>query len=258
MQYTYKKLKTLLHKKYLKISGKYLPSYINGEGDRPYYGYCIQKSAQLASNLGHKKMSIIELGVAGGNGLISIEKNCQLIKKHINIDFEIYGFDNETGLPKLTDFRDEPYKWSEGFYKMDKEKLENKLKKSKLIIGDVKKTIKSFFSNYKPAPIGCIMFDLDLYSSTKSAFKLFDGDEKYFLPRLMCYFDDIGSIEFLGERLAIKEFNDENTSKKIGQNLKLKFNRKVRGNYIFEFHNFEHQDYSKKAELKTVTELTLD
>ena len=140
---------------------------------------------------------------------------------------------------------------------MDKEKLEKRLNISKLIIGDVEKTIRSFFSDYNPAPIGCIMFDLDLYSSTKSAFRLFDGDDKYFLPRLMCYFDDIGSIEFLGERLAIKEFNDQNSSKKIGQNLKLKFNSKVRGNYIFEFHNFEHKDYSKKAELKTVTELSL-
>ncbi len=252
------KIKKLILKTYQKLQGKNLPDYKNGEGDRPHYGYCIEKAAQLAKNLGHNKVSIIELGVAGGNGLISIEKNCELIKKHINIDFEIYGFDMESGLPKPTNYKDEPYKWSEGFYKMDKEKLEKRLNISKLIIGDVEKTIRSFFSDYNPAPIGCIMFDLDLYSSTKSAFKLFDGDDKYFLPRLMCYFDDIGSIEFLGERLAIKEFNDQNITKKIGQNLKLKFNTKVRGNYIFEFHNFEHQDYSKKAELKTITELSLD
>ena len=85
---------------YLQRLNRYLPNYINGEGDRPHYGYCIQKAAQLASNLGHNKMSIIELGVAGGAGLLSIEKNCELIKKYVNIDFEICGFDMETGLPR--------------------------------------------------------------------------------------------------------------------------------------------------------------
>lgn len=251
-------LKKLLTKIYLKLIGSYIPDYSNGEGDRPHYGYCITKAAKLAINLGHKKVSIIELGVAGGRGLISIEKNCEIIKKTLDIDFEIYGFDMESGLPKPLDYRDEPYKWSEGFYKMDRKKLESRLKFSKLIIGDVSKTINSFFSDNNPAPIGCIMFDLDLYSSTKNAFKLFDGDDKFLLPRLMCYFDDIGCIEFLGERLAIREFNDENNNRKIGQNLKLKFNSKVRGNYIFEYHNFNHPDYAKKSELKTKTELELD
>ncbi len=250
-------LKKYLKRKYLELIGKYLPNYIKGEGDRPHYGYTIQKAAQLAKNLGHNRISIIEFGVAGGAGLLSIEKNCQLIKKYIDIDFDIYGFDMETGLPKPSDFRDEPYKWSEGFYKMDKEKLENKLDFSKLIIGDVDKTVNNFFHNYNPSPIGCIMFDLDLYSSTVSALKLFEGKEKYFLPRVMCYFDDIGSIEFLGERLAIKEFNESNQGKKIGQNHKLKFNMKVRGNYIFEYHNFNHIDYTKKAELKNITELEI-
>ena len=71
----------------------------------------------------------------------------------------------------------------------------------------------------------------------------------------MCYFDDIGSIEYLGVRLAISEFNDEHDSKKIGQNLKLKFKMEVRGNYIFEYHNFMHPDYTKQAEIKKITEL---
>ena len=88
--------------------------------------------------------------------------------------------------------------------------------------------------------------------------KIFDGREKLFLPRVMCYFDDIGSIEFVGERLAIKEFNDEHKTKKIGQNLKLKFNSKVRGNYIFEYHDFKHRDYTRKSELKTITELPIN
>lgn len=247
-----------LKRLYLKRLNRVLPDYKNGEGDRPYYGYCIQKAAQLAKSLGHEKMSIIELGVAGGAGLLTIEKNCALLKKFIHIDFEVYGFDIETGLPKPVDFRDEPYKWSEGFYKMDREKLESNLQFSKLIIGDVQKTVKTFFYDYDPAPIGCIIFDLDLYSSTKSAMKIFDANSDFFLPRVMCYFDDIGSIEFVGERLAIKEFNIEQDSKKIGQNLKLKFNLKVRGNYIFEYHDFKHPDYNKDSEIKKVRELPIN
>jgi len=253
-----KKVKQSIKRIYLKLFTNYLPNYGCGEGDRPHYGYCILKASQLAKNLGHKRMSILEFGVAGGAGLLSIEKNCELIRKHIDIDYEVYGFDRSTGLPNPIDYRDEPYKWSEGFYKMDKEKLESNLKFSKLVIGNVEETVKAFITDYNPAPIGCIIFDLDLYSSTKSAMKIFDGREKLFLPRVMCYFDDIGSIEFVGERLAIKEFNDEHKTKKIGQNLKLKFNSKVRGNYIFEYHDFKHRDYTRKSELKTITELPIN
>lgn len=251
-------IKNILRTVFRRPSGSDLPDYRNGEGDRPYYGYCILKASQLAVNLGHKKMSIIEFGVAGGAGLLSIEKNCRLLKKHIDIDFEVYGFDMESGLPEPLDYRDEPYKWSKGFYKMDKEKLVRNLDFSNLVIGDVENTVKTFFSLHDPAPIGCIVFDLDLYSSTKAALKIFDGNEKYFLPRIMCYFDDVGSIEYIGERLAIEEFNDEHDSKKIGQSLKLKFNLNVRGNYIFEYHNFKHFDYNSKAELKKITNLAID
>ena len=105
----------------------------------------------------------------------------------------VRGFDLEHGLPKPKNYRDEPYKWDEGFYRMDKLKLEKLLQFSKLIISDVKDMTRVFISKYQPAPIGCIMFDLDLYSSTKNAFHLFKENEKWFLPRVMCNFDVIGS-----------------------------------------------------------------
>ena len=137
-------IKRVIKRLYSQLLGKHLNKIKNGQGERPYYAYCIQKAAQLASNLGHEKMSIIEFGVAGGAGLLSIEKHCELIKNHVNIDFEVYGFDMETGLPEPVDYRDEPYKWSGGFYKMDREKLESKLTFSKLIIGDVEETLKKY------------------------------------------------------------------------------------------------------------------
>ena len=130
----------------------------------------------------------------------------------------------ESGLPKPTNYKDEPYKWSEGFYKMDKEKLEKRLNISKLIIGDVEKQL-DLFSDYNPAPIDVLCLTW-IYTLQQNQHLNYLMEMINFLPRLMCYFDDIGSIEFL--RDWFKEFNDQNITKKIGQNLKLKFNTKVR------------------------------
>ena len=226
-----------------------LPDYFNGEGNRPHYGFIMMKAAELAKNLGYSRVTIIEFGVANGAGLVSIEKNIKLIKKKIDIDFDVLGFDSSIGLPKPKDYRDEPFKWQEGFYKMDKVSVEKKLEISKLVIGDVSKTVKNESLFKKDSPIGCIMFDLDMYSSTKSALKVFNLNHDLLLPRVDCYFDDIGSIEFIGERLAIDEFNQKNKNMKIGKNHKLMFNSKCRGNYIYEMHNFNHPFYNKHSEL---------
>ena len=40
---------------------------------RPNYAYCLYHSSVLAKRLGHKSLSIIEFGVAGGNGLVFLE-----------------------------------------------------------------------------------------------------------------------------------------------------------------------------------------
>ena len=48
---------------------------------RPNYAYCIYHSSILAKRLGHKSISFIEFGVAGGNGLVFIEKFANRIKK---------------------------------------------------------------------------------------------------------------------------------------------------------------------------------
>ena len=40
---------------------------------RPQYAYCIIEAAKMAKDMGLEKISIIEFGVAGGNGLINIE-----------------------------------------------------------------------------------------------------------------------------------------------------------------------------------------
>ena len=219
---------------------------------RPNYAYCIYHSSILAKRLGHKSVSFVEFGVAGGNGLVFMEKFANRVKKKLDINVEIYGFDLGNGLTKPKDYRDLQYWFEEGFYKMDQEKLKKRLSYSKLIIGDVNITLEKFFEKYSPSPIGAIFHDLDYYHSTLNSFKIFDNEDKYYLPRIFNYFDDILGTElemyneFTGELLAINNYNLNSSSKKIvlNRNLITSNNEKWR-NQIYYFHNFEHEDYNK-------------
>ena len=183
---------------------------------RPSYSYCIYHAALLGKKLGLNSISVIEFGVATGNGLRFIENISKKVEKLVGIKIEIYGFDNGEGLPEPIDYRDLPYHWEGGYFRMDIPKLKSLLKNSTLVLGNIKVTSQSFFKNYSPAPVGAVFHDFDFYSSTKDSLELFKANNEYFLPRVFNYFDDtIGSeIElfnnFTGERLAINEFNYEN------------------------------------------------
>jgi hypothetical protein len=206
----------------------------------------------LAQKLGQKRISVIEFGVAGGNGLINLEFHAKEVTRITGVEIEIYGFDTGRGLPKPTDFRDLPYHWKEGFYEMNFEELCVKLRSSKLILGDVKTTVRDFFEKYNPAPIGAIMFDLDYYSSTMDAFELFTGKLTGFLPRVFCYFDDVigGEVELYGEhtgeRLAISEFNNVSKTIKISEPFYLRVDMKMPWHQqIWITHFFEHGQYNQ-------------
>ena len=202
----------------------------------------------MAQNMGLKKFSIIEFGVAGGNGLINIEQHVEEIKKEFSIDCEVYGFDSGEGMPASDDYRDLLYLWAEGFYKMDREALEKRLSISKLIIGNVRQTCKTFHDKFKPAPIGCVFFDLDYYTSTLAAFEIFNIGPDSRLPRIPCHFDDIsGTNKFLGELGAIEEFNRHNDSIKIAQHHMLAELRRVPmpwNHEIYCVHDFTHPAYN--------------
>jgi hypothetical protein len=221
--------------------------------ERPHYLYCLYHSAILAKKLGIKKISVIEFGVAGGNGIVFLESYQKKIYEEIGVEIEIYGFDLGSGLSKPEDYRDLPYWFKEGFFKMNSEKLNKKLKSAKIIIGDVKITITDFFKQYNPSPIGAIFNDLDYYTSTKNSFEIFkNGNDNYYLPRIFCYFDDVIGTEremygtFNGELLAIQEFNDENKNKKIVLNQCLISKEKISYKFqIYYYHNFQHKDYNK-------------
>ena len=223
-----------------------------GELDRPHYGYCILQAAKLATMLKYPKVSVVEFGCGGGNGLLNAEMHIREIMNFVPVEIELYGFDMGTGLPPPRDYRDMPHYFRRGQYKMDRQALERRLTKAKLVIGDVKATCATFFREYNPAPIGCMFHDLDFYSSTKDALTLLDADASHFLPRIFNYFDDILGDdiwlcnEFTGERLAIEEFNQERPSKKFSKchHLPFLYPNSSWPHQIYVCHDFGHPRYN--------------
>jgi len=71
---------------------------------RPHYLACMFDCAKQASELGYTKVSVIEFGVARGNGLVAIEKYTNLVFRKTGFRFIIYGFDmgnNQRGSTKF-------------------------------------------------------------------------------------------------------------------------------------------------------------
>ena len=100
-------------------------------------------------------------------------------------------------MPAPVDYRDLPYLFQSGYYAMDIPKLRSRLKTARLLLGDVAETLQDFTEREKPPPIGFIAFDLDYYSSTVTALKIFEANHRYLLPRVACYFDDmVGDIDW--------------------------------------------------------------
>jgi hypothetical protein len=220
--------------------------------DRPHYGYCIFQAAKLASLLNYPRISVVEFGCGGGKGLLNAEMHIKEVMNLFSVDIELYGFDSGSGLPPPLDYRDMPHYFRAGLYEMDRGALERQLKHAKLVIGDVRDTSRTFLQEYKPAPIGCVFYDLDYYSSTRDALTLFDSEPSYFLPRVFMYFDDIVGDdtwlcnEFTGERLAIGEFNQTHQSKKISKNYYVAnvYPHSWWSNLIYICHDFEHSRYN--------------
>ena len=101
--------------------------------------------------------------------------------------------------------------------------------------------------------IGFVAFDLDYYSSTKAAFTVFEGPETSHLPRVYCYFDDVVSNalgcmnEYVGELLAIREYNEGHPDRKVCRINGLRVHRprwEIWQEQMFAFHNFSHSQYS--------------
>jgi SAM-dependent methyltransferase len=226
---------------------------ILGALDRPHYGYCIYQAAKLAKLLNYPRISVVEFGCGGGNGLLNAEMHIAHVIQIFGVDIELYGFDTGSGLPAPRDYRDLPHYFQAGLYHMDRETLERKLERAKLVIGDIGDTCAKFFDEFNPAPIGCMLHDLDFYSATRDALTLLDAEVSRLLPRIFMYFDDIIGDdvwlcnEYTGERLAMIEFNKKHPSKKIDKIYYLPrlYPHQWWTQQIYAFHDFHHPKYDE-------------
>jgi hypothetical protein len=122
------------------------------------------EAAQLGLRLRRASISMVEFGVTHGGGLIAIEELARDIRKLLNIQIEIFGFDTGEGLPTHQDYRDLPYVWRRDFNKMDIEDLRRRLPTAQLILGNVRDTVLTFLQSAEFPPIGFVSFDLDYYT----------------------------------------------------------------------------------------------
>ncbi|HEY7318933.1 MAG TPA: hypothetical protein VIE89_15270 [Candidatus Binatia bacterium] len=222
---------------------------------RPYYAYGVVQAARLAQKLDIKEIAVIEFGVGRGEGLIKLELLQEQITGQFDVAVRVFGFDLGEGLPAPKDFRDCPYLWRRGLFRMEKETLQKRLKHATLVIGDVGDTVERFFSTYSPPPIGFISFDMDYYSSTVSALELLRTTQiERFLPRTLCYFDDVVGAdeachsEYDGELLAIKEFNSAAEDRKIAKIHGLAHKRIAYcywADQMYALHFFSHPQYNQ-------------
>lgn len=185
---------------------------------RMHYAVCIMAAARMAQERGLQSISILEFGVAEGNGLLDAQFHAREIGRILGIEIEVYGFDLGDGLPKSEENIDDMvHIFVEGAYKMDYSNLrERLLENTSLILGDIKETLPQFIDKYSPAVIGAVFIDVDYYSSTKHILEWLADypDKKMFLPRIPMYFDDISDLyEGIGEAKAIREFNLKNENR---------------------------------------------
>jgi hypothetical protein len=219
-------------------------------------------AAGLAAALGYPRISVIEFGVAGGNGLIELERVSKWAQRRSGIGIDVFGFDTGSGLPQPQDYRDLPNLWSEGHFSMDPERLRARLSHANLQLGPVAETVPEFLDG-APAPIGFVAFDLDMYSSTVDAFGIFGSPLELLLPRVTCYFDDIIGFshgDFTGERLAIHEFNRAHEARKISKLYGLRYvllQEKWWTDMMYMFHLFDHPSYNQPDGTNTRRELPL-
>jgi hypothetical protein len=224
--------------------------------ERPAYAFGVYSAATMAKRLGIEAISVMELGVAGGRGLLALERSAAEIEKVLGVRIAVYGFDSGSGMPAPIDYRDLPHVWGEGFYQMDAAALRKRLTRAQLEIGDVRETIPRVMSSPDTPPLGFISFDLDYYSSTKAAFNVFEHGPKLRLPRVYCYFDDITGPaiacqnEHVGELLAIREFNDGQSRRQLSKLVYLWTEREKRAIWnekIYVFHDFDHPLYTRNV-----------
>lgn len=225
-----------------------------GLEERGAYAYCLYHAAALAARLGVPRISVLEFGVAGGNGLMALERIAEGLRRDgaLPVEVEIYGFDTGAGMPPPEGAEDLPYWFRESQYAMNQDALRARLTRAQLEIGPVRETVPAFLARGTAAPVGAMLIDVDYYSSTRDCLRIFDTAAlaERFLPRVHLYLDDVIGQEWemygphSGLLKAVEEFNATHADKAIHLNQNLRPHAHLPYRYqIYYAHLFSHPQY---------------
>ena len=201
---------------------------------RNHYALSLLHGILQAQHCGYNKITAIEFGVGGGEGFASLIDAASRFRALFNIEIEVIGFDTCTGLPAIKDYRDHPEVWHAGqFVTHNVQNLISQLPSwARLIIGNIADTLPLYMELFKKSNsrLGFVSLDVDLYSSTVPTLEIFKLPANLYVPAVPMYVDDVNWLitfsKFTGEQLAIDEFNQQNTL------------RKIESKEIFEIENF--------------------
>jgi len=234
---------------------------------RPHYAWGAAQGVALGKVLGLKSVSLVEFCVASGAGLLALERTALRLEQLLSIGIEVYGFDTGAGLPKVVDHRDCPNVWlGQGQFPMPVAELKQRLQKASLRLGPISETVPEFLKG-KAAPVAFASVDVDLYTSSVDALRLFDASYDQLLPRVVCYFDDIMGLtysDFNGERLAITEFNAAHPTRKLSPLYGLRyylpsqFVNTMWPYQIYFLHLHDHPLYNEPDELRKPMQISMD
>jgi hypothetical protein len=220
---------------------------------RQQHAYGLLDAADAARRRGLRRVTVVELGVGGGAGLLNICDLARRVSPATGIEFDIVGFDTGAGLPPPTDHRDHPELYSAGSFPHDRDALERALpSNARIVYGDLRETIDPFVATLTAdAPLGFATLDVDYYTSSQYALRLFLGDARCYLPTVCVYVDDVHErthTRFAGELLAIDEFNAEHDLRKLDVDRSLVYSRVFKHaewlQHMYRLHVFDHPERS--------------
>jgi len=149
---------------------------------------------------------------------------------------------------------------------MDRAALERRLAgRAELVLGDVVQTL----TEWRPAPdapLGAVLFDLDLYTSTKAGLRILLNENV--LPRVWCYFDDVEGYPInafgdgAGERAALAEFNAASQRSELQDYISparvfKNMTPEAWQRRIYIYHRFSHPQYNANISGQAKHELRL-
>lgn len=191
-----------------------------GVSGKPAYLLGTLTAAEKAIEQNISEISVVEFGVAGGRGLLVLQREAEAVERETGVKVNVYGFDTGSiGTPKLIgDYRDHPDHCQPGDFPMDEGLLRSQLsERTTLILGDVAETVEGFFDDRNAAPVGFVSLDIDAYSAVRDALKIFTLPSKRMLYQVPIFMpnENIFNHRFAGAMLAVEEFNQQNSSVKI-------------------------------------------